>query len=89
MLKHKKKIMYVPEMIAATRDEQSTWFKGYDDAFFISRGAGYCAMSRLGSYILILQFALRKGYLYRENMSMFHAMSCMFKGRREYLKDKR
>ena len=88
-LKRGLKIYYEPVKIAKLREESSTWFKGYDDAFFISRGAGYCAMSRFGSYILILQFALRKGYLYRENMSMFHAMSCMFKGRREYLKDKR
>ena len=85
-LKRGLKVYYEPVKIAKLREESSTWFKGYDDTFFISRGAGYCAMSRFGSYILILQFALRKRHLYRENMSMFHAMSFMFKGRREYLR---
>lgn len=85
-LKKGLKIYYEPIKIAKLREESSTWFKGYDDTFFISRGAGYCAMSRPWSFILILQFALRKRYLYRDNMSVFHALSSMFKGRREYLR---
>ena len=85
LLKHKKKIMYVPEMIAATRDEQSTWFKGYDRGFFISRGANYAAMSRFFSPGLILQFALRKTGLYSKDTSFLQAIRYMFEGRREYL----
>ena len=84
-LKRGRKIMYVPEMIAKTRSEESTWFKGYDRDFFVSRGANYAAMSRLFSCILIWQYAIRKKYLYKENISTGDALSAMFAGRREYL----
>ncbi len=84
-----KKIMYVPVMIAKVRDEESTWFKGYNEDFFISRGANYAAMSRVFSIPLILQFALRKKALYSDNMSTMKALSVMFKGRRQYLSERR
>lgn len=83
-LKKGLKIMYVPVMIASVRDEESTWFKGYNRDFFISRGANYTAMSGVFSTALILQFALRKRNLYSENMSMTAAISAMFEGRRQY-----
>lgn len=86
-LKRGLKIYYEPVKIAALREEESTWFKGYDEKFFVSRGAGYCAMTRLGSVFLILQFALRKRYLYADNMSVKQAVSYMLMGRREYLRD--
>lgn len=83
-LRKHKKIVYVPKMIAMVRNEESTWFKGYDREFFVSRGANYAAMSRLFSWVLILQFALRKRNLYVKNMGMWEAVAEMFKGRREY-----
>ncbi len=87
LLKRGKKILYVPEMIAKVRDEESTWFKGYDRDFFISRGANYAAMSKLFSVVLILQFAVRKRELYADNLSVAEATRRMFEGRRNYLKD--
>ncbi|MFT3982468.1 MAG: glycosyltransferase [Lachnospiraceae bacterium] len=84
-LKKKKKIYYVPIQIASLREEPSTWFQGYDERFFVSRGANYGAMSRLGSLLLILQFALRKHGLYGANMTMSAALRLMLKGRKEYL----
>lgn len=83
-LKRRKKVMYVPEMIAKVREEESTWFKGYNDEFFVSRGANYAAMSRLFSPALILQFAIRKRGLYSKNMTTSSAIRRMFEGRREY-----
>lgn len=87
-LKQHKKILYVPTMIAQLREEESTWFKGYDKQFFISRGAGYAAMSRSGSIPLIWQFALRKRNLYRKDMRMIQALVYMHRGRKEYLQGK-
>ncbi len=84
-LKAHKKILYVPLQIAELREEESTWFKGYDKAFFISRGAGYAAMGKVMSHILIWQFALRKRSLYRKDMRMGKAISHMYRGRREFL----
>ena len=84
-LKRRKKIVYIPQMIAKVRSEESTWFKGYNRDFFVSRGANYAAMSRLYSVILILQFAVRKRSLYKDELGMKDAVLAMFKGRREYL----
>ena len=84
-LKAHKKIVYIPKMIASVREEDSTWFKGYNKEFFISRGANYAAMSRWFSIVLILQFAVRKRKLFTGDTGMLEAVSVMFKGRREYL----
>lgn len=85
-LKRYKKILYVPLQIANLREEESTWFKGYNDLFFISRGAGYTAMSKTASHFLIWQFAIRKINLYRRDMSLIKAVKNMYRGRKEYLK---
>ena len=85
-LKRHKKIVYIPKKIAKVREEESTWFRGYNTDFFISRGANYAAMSRIFSIVLILQFALRKIKLYQKDTSALCALSAMFKGRREYLR---
>ncbi|MCR5421747.1 MAG: glycosyltransferase [Lachnospiraceae bacterium] len=85
-LKKGLKIYYEPIMIAELREEESTWFKGYDERFFISRGAGYAAMSPWFSYILIGQFALRKKDLYIKEMSVRDALKYMLSGRREVIK---
>ena len=84
-LKRHKKIVYVPEMIAKVRDEESTWFKGYNREFFVSRGANYEAMAGSLSILLMLQFAIRKRSLYRKSCTTVCAIRAMLDGRRQYL----
>ena len=84
-LKARKKILYAPIKIAELREEESTWFKGYDEAFFVSRGANYAAMSKGWSIFLIWQFALRKRKLYRKNMTVMQAVIYMHRGRKQFL----
>lgn len=84
-LKAKKKIYYVPVKIAELKEVESTWFSGYDEKFFISRGANYAAMSKPFSHFLIWQFALRKKNLYIDKMSTKEVLKLMYKGRREFL----
>ena len=84
-LKLGKKIVYVPEMIAQVRPEPSTWFKGFDEDFFVARGANFAALSKWFSVILILQYAVRKRKLYLRDIGMAQAVRKMFEGRREYL----
>ena len=83
-LRQHKKVVYVPEMIAEVRMEESTWFKGFDKEFFVSRGANYEAMTRHFSGLLILQYAIRKRKLYSGNISVAGAISQMLRGRKEY-----
>ncbi|MCR4806056.1 MAG: glycosyltransferase family 2 protein [Lachnospiraceae bacterium] len=87
-LKRGLKIYYEPVMIAVLREEESTWFKGYDRDFFISRGANYGAMSRIFSYVLIWQYALRKRGLYKGDGTRFaDALRYMLEGRKEFLRE--
>ncbi len=89
-LKRGLKIYYEPVMIAELREEESTWFKGYDKDFFISRGANYGAMSGFFSYVLIWQFAIRKRGIYKKDgLDIPGALSYMFKGRREFLREEK
>jgi len=83
-LKKKKNIIYMPIQIAELREEESTWFRGYDREFFLCRGANYVAMSKWFSHVLIWQFALRKKSLYGQNAGMFQVIKWMYEGRREY-----
>ncbi|MBR4169492.1 MAG: glycosyltransferase [Lachnospiraceae bacterium] len=88
-LKAHKKIYYEPVMIAKLREEASTWFHGYDEAFFLSRGAGYAAMDKMFSHFLIWQFAVRKIKIYQKDTGFFKALSLMYKGRARYLRDRK
>ena len=83
-LKKKKTIMYEPVKIAELRDEESTWFAGYDREFFLNRGANYTAMSHLFAHVLIWQFALRKRALYGDNAGTRQVIKWMYEGRRSY-----
>ncbi|MBR2274595.1 MAG: glycosyltransferase family 2 protein [Lachnospiraceae bacterium] len=85
-LKRKKKILYVPVQLAELREEESSWFQGYDKRFFVSRGANYAAMSRRFSTLLILQFAIRKRKLYDRETSFQNALKYMLDGKQEYLR---
>lgn len=88
-LKQQKKIMYVPAHIATIRDEESTWFKGYNKEFFIARGANFGAMAKMFSHVLIWQYALRKRHLYADNISTMDAVKAMYIGRRSYYADRK
>lgn len=77
-------IRYVPEQIAQLREEESTWFDGYTENYFINRGANYYAMSRMLSLPLIFQFALRKRGEYGAQMPLLRALRLMLKGRKQY-----
>lgn len=79
------KIMYVPVKIADLHVGNSTWFKGFNEEYFISRGASFTAMSKTLSILLILQFAIRKYKLYKKSMPMVQAIRYMLKGRKQFL----
>ncbi|MDO5573191.1 MAG: glycosyltransferase family A protein [bacterium] len=82
------KIQYMPVQIAGLKETESTWFRGYEDRFFLSRGANYCAMSKRYSLLLILQFAVRKRHEYHKDQKMLRAIKLMLHGRREYLMER-
>lgn len=81
------KVLYVPIKIADLHLGESTWFEGFNEKYFISRGAAFTAMTKRLNWLLILQFAVRKYKIYRKDMGFLKAIKYMFKGKNEYLKD--
>ena len=78
------KILYIPKVIGRLQESESTWFKGYNDEYFISRGASFKGMSHNYATVLILQFALRKYKIYKKDMTFTKACKLMFLGRKIY-----
>ena len=87
-LKKGLNIRYVPVKIADLHMSNSTWFKGFNREYFIARGAIFTAMTPFLSYAYMLQFALRKYNLYRNELSFLSSIKYMLEGRIDYLKHK-
>lgn len=79
-------IFYVPEVIADLHIGTSTWFSGYNEKYFIGRGAAFTAMKLTFPSLLIWQWAIRKRSLYKDDFSILSAVKLMKKGKRLYLK---
>lgn len=85
-LKKKLEVLYLPVTIGSLLDSESTWDTGFHKEFFVSRGANYYAMSRLGSHALIWQYALRKTGEYKATVSFMDAIKSMYQGRNQLKK---
>lgn len=88
-LKKKLKIYYIPVSIATVDHKESTWFSGYNENLFITKGAVYYRMSGTLSIAMIIQFAIRKYNLYRKEISFFNAIKLMCVGRNKIKKEKK
>lgn len=74
------------EKIAYVKQEDSTWFNGYTDKYFIDKGVFFSALSPKSSDLLILQFAIRKYNLYKEYKSIFEVVRLMKSGKKDFIK---
>ncbi|MCL2080569.1 MAG: glycosyltransferase family 2 protein [Oscillospiraceae bacterium] len=81
------RIKYVPIEIGKVYLGDSTWFDGYNSGYFFSRGGSFAAMSKRWAILLILQFAVRKYSLYKNESGFFPAIAEMLKGRKTFLED--
>lgn len=80
-LKHKLKILAVPETIATlTNSRDSSWFKGYTDKYFYDRGALFASISKKWAWLLCLQFVIRHNKKFRNDKTMREAFWLMLKG---------
>lgn len=78
------KILYLPIEIAEVDMSESSWFEGYTENFFETVGAKFYNMTNRYYNLLILQFALRKYKLYKEDISLSEAFKLMRKGVEKY-----
>lgn len=77
-------ILYVPIEIASVDLTESTWFRGYNEDYFISTGAKFYNMTPTYYHALILQFALRKRKLYAKRFSFKKVVELMYDGVKLY-----
>lgn len=82
------KIKYTPNTILRLHIGESSWYKGMNEKYFVSRGAAFAAMKTHFTDFLIVQFALRKHKLYKNNISVWKAISFMKTGKKRYLSEK-
>jgi len=83
-LKKGLKILYLPIEIGLVTHEESTWFFGYNQKYFIDKGACYAAMSPKYAYLIAWQFGLRKYLNYKKEVNFIDAIINMQKGIRGY-----
>lgn len=68
------------EIIGYVSQEQSTWFEGYTDKYFMDKGVFYYCLSKRLSKLLCLQFVIRHRKLFKKNKSLRTAYELMIKG---------
>lgn len=77
------RIGYIPLLIGATTENESSWFRGYNDRYFISKGAVFERLFPRISLLVIAAFAILKRSIYRDEMTMMRAFAYMLEGRRK------
>ncbi len=80
----KLKIYYVPYVIASVAQEQSTWFSGYTEKFFIDRGN--TTRYIMGFWLSILYaayYVIRKRGEFKDSISPFAAFKATLAGIKE------
>ena len=73
-------------VIGNVSHEESTWFKGYTDKYFLDKGAFYACFSKRIPFLWCLQFAIRRKRLYVSEKSFHEACQLMRHGIRMYKK---
>lgn len=71
------KIKYVNKKIADVDFGESSWFKDFNEEYFVKQGKVFYELSNKFYKLLIWQFAIRKYHLYRKNLGMFQAVKLM------------
>jgi len=74
------KVYSIDTVIANVYNDDSTWFKGYTDEYFIDRGALFGELSKRWAKLLCLQFALRKRKLFKDRKNWMEAYRLMVNG---------
>ena len=66
--------------IGYVKHTESTWFEGYNEKYMYDQGAIFYRIARKMYKLLILQFAIRKYFLYKDNISIIEAYKQMVLG---------
>lgn len=87
--KNKLKIYYIPKTIGTLKNlHESSWFKGYNEDFFKTKGAIFYRISNHMYLPLIMQFCIRKRNLYKDKYKFKTVMKYMLNGVKEFKNEK-
>jgi glycosyltransferase involved in cell wall biosynthesis len=81
------KIYALPISIGTVKQEESTWFKGFNDTYFHDKGALYRAISPTFGMAFALYYLMRKYSTFRNNKSPLQLFLLMLKGFQDYGKE--
>ncbi|OME82316.1 hypothetical protein BK120_15830 [Paenibacillus sp. FSL A5-0031] len=84
-LKKGLKIYTSASQIGIVKQESSTWFNGYNKKYFFDKGVFFKLLSNKWSIFLIIQFAIRKYSLYKNDTGLKEAIKYMLDGRRSII----
>jgi len=85
-IKNGLKVYSNPTVIGYVSQEDSTWFEGYTDKYFLDKGAFFFCLSKRWSKILCLQYVLRHYKVFNKEKSLLHALKLMNQGIKEIKK---
>lgn len=77
------KVYAEPQVIGYVSQEDSSWFNGYTDKFFVDKGALYACLSKRWAEVLCLQFVIRHRKMFKDDKKCMEAFRLMNKGIRE------
>lgn len=77
-------LYYVNDDIGEVDLSESSWFNGYDENYFVAKGAQFYRLSKYWCYLLMFQFLLRKKKIYKNDIGSLAALSQMLKGKKQY-----
>lgn len=87
-LRKKLNIVAVPVAIARlTKIRDSTWFTGYNDKYFLDKGALFAAIAKKWYWVLCLQFSIRRRQMFKRDKTWKDAYKLMLKGAKEFIRE--
>lgn len=85
-LRKKLKVYADPAIIGYVSQEDSSWFNGYTDKFFMDKGAIFASISQRCAWLLCLQFVLRHRDMFKNDKTVINALKLLIEGVRGFQK---
>ena len=83
-LKRNLNVYVVNDVIADVYNDESSWFEGYNEKFFMDKGALYKALSSNFYMFFSIRFLLKNKKKFNDSFSFFEKMTMMKKGAFKY-----
>ncbi len=88
-VRKKMKVYGYPARIGEVYFESSSWFRGYNEKYFMDKGIFFYFLSGRFYYLLCIQYCIRRRKLFSEYYTPFRALKLMLKGIKTYKNEKK